>query len=87
LEELFKSEEHYTRIRFEDLFGLEGPKILHGVLSFIGIPYRDEYAAVLQKRENISSKTYFPNWDAWKPEQQRQLWDICGTKMEQYGYL
>jgi hypothetical protein len=87
LEHLFEDDQRYARIRFEDLFLAHDPEVLKAALSFVGIPYRDEFTAMLKKSENVSQRTYYPRWERWKPQRQRQLWDICGEKMKQYGYL
>jgi hypothetical protein len=86
LERLFEGDERYLRIRFEDLFGA-GPDALRSALSFVGLPYRDEFTAMLGQSKNVSRKTYFPRWEAWEPERQQQLLDICGEGMRRYGYL
>jgi hypothetical protein len=86
LERLFEGDERYLQVRFEDLFGA-GPDALRSVLSFAGLPYRDEFTAMLGQSKNVSHKTYFPRWEAWKPEKQQQLLEICGEGMRRYGYL
>ena len=87
VESLFEGEEHYVRIRFEDLFSTRGPKVLRDALSLVGIPYRDGFTAMLGRSRNVSRKTYFPPWEGWEPERKQQLLDFCGEKMRQYGYL
>lgn len=87
LEHLFEGDERYIRIRFEDLFFGEGPEALRSTLSFVGIPYRDEFTAMLRQSKNISRKTYFPRWEEWEPERQQQLLGICSAQMKRYGYL
>ena len=87
LEELFADDERYIRIRFEDLFLAQDSGTLREMLAFVGIPYQERFAAMLQKSKNVSRKAYFPAWEAWETERKRQLLDICGEKMREYGYL
>lgn len=87
LERLFDGDGRYIRIRFEDLFSGEGPTLLRTTLDSIGVPYRDEFAAMLQQSKNRSRQTYFPKWEAWTPERQQQVWNICARQMKRYGYL
>lgn len=87
LERLFADDERYIRIRFEDLFLAQDSGTLREILAFVGIPYQERFAAMLQKSKNVSYKTYFPSWKTWGAEQKRQLLDICGEKMREYGYL
>jgi hypothetical protein len=87
LERLFEGDERDRRIRFEDLFLGGEPGVLRSTLSFVGIPYRDEFTAILRQSKNISRKTYFPRWEEWEPERQQQLLDICGEGMKRYGYI
>lgn len=87
LEQLFEGDERYLRIRFEDLFCDEGPDVLRSMLSFVGIPYRDEFADIFRQRKNRSYKIYFPRWEEWASERQQQLLDVCGDLMSRYEYL
>jgi len=86
LEHLFKDNMRYQRIHFEDLFFGDGPEILQQTLAFMDIPYQDRFTAIFQQEKNRSKKTYFPKWDAWEADKKQQLWDICGEKMQRYGY-
>jgi hypothetical protein len=85
LERLFEGDERYTRVRFEDLFGGE-PEVLRSTLDFIGIPYRQEFAALLQQHKNVSHKSYFPTWHECETQKKQQLLEICGEGMQRYGY-
>lgn len=87
LERLFAEDEHYLRIRFEDLFLTQDSHTLKEMLAFVGIPYRERFEAMLEKSKNVSSKAHFPSWETWAPKRKRELMDICGGKMEDYGYV
>ena len=87
LEDLFKSNQNYLRVRFEDLFLTQSTATLKDCLSFVGIPYREEYTLMIGRSENASRKIYLSKWETWKPERKQQLLDICGNKMKDYGYL
>lgn len=86
LEKLFDNYDNYLRIRFEDLFLTRDSNGLKSVLSFVDIPYRERFSAVVNRSENISNKMYFPRWDNWTVGQKQQLLDICGEKMKTYDY-
>lgn len=87
LERLFEGDERYIRVRFEDLFFGEGAEeVLRATLSFIGIPCRDEFTAILRKSKNVSRKSYFPRCEEWESKRRQQLLDICGEGMKRYGY-
>jgi hypothetical protein len=86
LESLFEGDEHHIRVRFEDLFLARDSETLERALAFVGIPYRERFESVLRESKNVSRKTYCPPWDTWSEVRKRQLLDICGEKMEEYGY-
>jgi hypothetical protein len=85
LERLFDGYEQYVRVRFEDLFGSD-PRVLRSTLDFVGIPYREGFAALVQQQKNVSRKSYFPAWQEWEAERKQQLLEICGEGMRRYGY-
>ena len=87
LENLFKDDEHYIHIRFEDLFSEDGENALRSIFSFVGIPYRSQFSGIFQVKKNRSSKEYFPPWQHWARARQQNLLDICGELMRRYGYL
>ncbi len=80
-------DERYIQVRFEDLFLAQDSGTLREMLAFVGIPYQERFAAMLEKSKNVSRKAYFPTWEAWETERKRQLLDICGERMREYGYL
>ena len=86
LERMFVGNENYLRIRFEDLFALEGWRVLESALTFAGVPYQKRFESMLQQGKNRSRKSYFLTWEMWKPEHREKLLHICGKKMKQYGY-
>ncbi|MFC1975131.1 sulfotransferase domain-containing protein [Chloroflexota bacterium] len=87
LEDLFARSPHYLCLRFEDLFINENKlTTLKSLISFVDIPYQDRFAEICQHKKNSSRKTYFPQWSEWPLDRKKQLLDICGRQMAQYGY-
>jgi hypothetical protein len=87
LERLFADDPRYICIHFEDLFSSQGTHLLRETLTFVGLPYRSEYAAMLNKPKNRSQASTLAKWDEWEPRRQQQLIEICGEQMNEYGYL
>lgn len=87
LEKLFVDDERYIQVRFEDLFLAQDSHTLKEMLAFVDIPYQERFETMFEKSKNVSRKAYFPAWEAWETERKRQLLDICGENMREYGYL
>lgn len=79
-------------VRYEDLFqSNERNKHFQNMLEFItnfeekSFNYKF-YPEILDKKTNISEKTYLSDWKAWKSEDAKQLNEICGSLMKKFGY-
>jgi hypothetical protein len=86
LKRLFEGGERYTQVKFEDLFLGPGLETLRAMLSFVGIPYQNRFATIIEQARNPSHKSFFPPWQDWEPELCARLDTLCGQTMARYGY-
>jgi hypothetical protein len=86
LERLFADDERYIRIRFEDLFLTANSGTLKEMLAFVGIVYRKQFEAMLEKSKNVSRKAHFPAWETWEPGRCAHLNELCSPMMKRFGY-
>ena len=87
MERLENSTTPYMRVRFEDLFNSNDPEDLFGkITDFIGLPRVTGIRDRFREPANTSSKTVFPEWREWTPQQAAQLQSLCGERMSKYGY-
>lgn len=81
------TQEHYLRIRFEDIFNGENPEQAFAqITDFIGLPRRSGIAERFRVPVNATSRRGFPEWPEWTPAQAAQLQRLCGEQLGPFGY-
>jgi hypothetical protein len=76
---------HYHLYRFEDLFKPPYP-ILQEMCVTLGLTPREEIVIDPSEKVNYDIKEVIGPWKTWTPEQCRQLDQICGSMMREFGY-
>jgi hypothetical protein len=79
--------DHYTRIRFEDLFDKEKSGLITMAKWIKLKDNKSLIEAAARKRHNISRGTSFPPFDAWDNITQQNVLKLCASRMRDYGYL
>ncbi|MCI0521461.1 MAG: hypothetical protein L0Z70_14540 [Chloroflexi bacterium] len=87
IERLFSQDSRYQRVYFEGLFSAGGEAILRTILEKAGIPYVARYGEALKSGKNASRKEYIGRFETWDERRKGQLMEICGGKLQEWGYL
>lgn len=82
-----RDDPRFRTIPFEDLTGAEGPTILAGLVSELGLEVsRDQLDQLVAKPENVNPKRKYPQFEDWPQEHQQRLITDCGDEADRYGY-
>lgn len=77
--------DRYLRIKFEDIFAEDGSG-LRRLAEWVGLPASAAFERLREERVNASQGRNLPRWEQWDLKDRQTLLDLCGRRMERYGY-
>jgi len=74
-------------VKFEDIFEGDKKGCFKILSKFEGIEYDEkEVKRLLTKKINKNKVKFFPKYNEWSKEWQKQFWEIAGKTMEYFNY-
>jgi hypothetical protein len=78
--------DNYLFMKYEEIFSKDAAG-LGRLLAWMGL---EENASIREKmrekKVNASTARRCPKWEQWEPAERKAVLDMCGERMQQYGY-